>query len=124
MKFQGVLFFPVTPFTADGSLDEERLAQHIDSGVAAGAGGVFVACGTGEFHALTPGEIERVRSEEDSVAADGIVCLPPRRMSERSPLLEALMPFTDAPRPQSDPPRPDDDVPAIDDVDDVKDVSA
>lgn len=59
MKFQGVLFFPVTPFTADGSLDEARLAQHIDNGVRAGAGGVFVACGTGEFHALTPEEIER-----------------------------------------------------------------
>ncbi|MBC9728860.1 5-dehydro-4-deoxyglucarate dehydratase [Streptomyces sp. TRM68367] len=59
MKFHGVLFFPVTPFTADGSLDEERLAQHIESGVAAGAGGVFVACGTGEFHALTADEIER-----------------------------------------------------------------
>ncbi|WP_037676601.1 5-dehydro-4-deoxyglucarate dehydratase [Streptomyces griseus] len=59
MKFQGVLFFPVTPFSADGSLDEERLARHIESGVAAGAGGVFVACGTGEFHALTPEEIER-----------------------------------------------------------------
>ncbi|MGN9758638.1 5-dehydro-4-deoxyglucarate dehydratase [Streptomyces sp. SD31] len=59
MKFHGVLFFPVTPFAADGSLDEERLARHIDSGVAAGAGGVFVACGTGEFHALTPDEIER-----------------------------------------------------------------
>ncbi|MEU0199474.1 MULTISPECIES: 5-dehydro-4-deoxyglucarate dehydratase [unclassified Streptomyces] len=59
MKFEGVLFFPVTPFAADGSLDEERLAQHIESGVAAGAGGVFVACGTGEFHALSPEEIER-----------------------------------------------------------------
>ncbi|MFI5551400.1 5-dehydro-4-deoxyglucarate dehydratase [Streptomyces sp. NPDC051738] len=59
MKFQGVLFFPVTPFAADGSLDEERLARHVENGVAAGAGGVFVACGTGEFHALTPDEIER-----------------------------------------------------------------
>ncbi|MFI6932550.1 5-dehydro-4-deoxyglucarate dehydratase [Streptomyces sp. NPDC050287] len=59
MKFQGVLFFPVTPFAADGSLDEERLGRHIEAGVAAGAGGVFVACGTGEFHALTPDEIER-----------------------------------------------------------------
>ncbi|MFF3967426.1 5-dehydro-4-deoxyglucarate dehydratase [Streptomyces griseorubiginosus] len=59
MKFQGVLFFPVTPFAADGSLDEERLAQHIENGVAAGAGGVFVACGTGEFHALTSDEVER-----------------------------------------------------------------
>ncbi|MFC4501499.1 MULTISPECIES: 5-dehydro-4-deoxyglucarate dehydratase [Streptomyces] len=59
MKFQGVLFFPVTPFAADGSMDEERLAEHIAAGVAAGAGGVFVACGTGEFHALTPDELER-----------------------------------------------------------------
>ncbi|WP_030147241.1 MULTISPECIES: 5-dehydro-4-deoxyglucarate dehydratase [unclassified Streptomyces] len=59
MKFRGVLFFPVTPFAADGSLDERRLAQHIESGVAAGAGGVFVACGTGEFHALSAEEIER-----------------------------------------------------------------
>ncbi|MCK8437451.1 5-dehydro-4-deoxyglucarate dehydratase [Streptomyces sp. D2-8] len=59
MKFHGVLFFPVTPFAADGSLDEERLAQHIESGVTAGAGGVFVACGTGEFHALSTEEIER-----------------------------------------------------------------
>ncbi|MFE8961606.1 5-dehydro-4-deoxyglucarate dehydratase [Streptomyces iakyrus] len=59
MKFHGVLFFPVTPFAADGSLDEERLAQHIESGVTAGAGGVFVACGTGEFHALSAEEIER-----------------------------------------------------------------
>ncbi len=59
MKFHGVLFFPVTPFAADGSLDGELLARHIESGVAAGAGGVFVACGTGEFHALTPEEIER-----------------------------------------------------------------
>ena len=59
MKFHGVLFFPVTPFAADGSLDEERLAQHIESGVAAGAGGVFVACGTGEFHALSAEEVER-----------------------------------------------------------------
>ena len=38
MKFHGVLFFPVTPFAADGSLDEERLAQHIEPGVAAGRG--------------------------------------------------------------------------------------
>ncbi|MCH5676303.1 5-dehydro-4-deoxyglucarate dehydratase [Streptomyces gilvus] len=59
MKFHGVLFFPVTPFAPDGSLDGERLARHIESGVAAGAGGVFVACGTGEFHALTAEEIER-----------------------------------------------------------------
>jgi peptidyl-tRNA hydrolase len=47
------------------------------------------------------------------VTQHGIVCLPPRPMSERSPLLEALMPFTDAPRPQTEPPPPDDDAPAM-----------
>ncbi|MCD9875986.1 5-dehydro-4-deoxyglucarate dehydratase [Streptomyces guryensis] len=72
MKFQGVLFFPVTPFAADGSLDEERLARHIESGVAAGAGGLFVACGTGEFHALTTVEIERATRVAVEVA-DGRV---------------------------------------------------
>jgi 5-dehydro-4-deoxyglucarate dehydratase len=48
----GVLFFPVTPFDSNGEVDYQRLAEHIDRGVAAGPGGVFVACGTGEFHAL------------------------------------------------------------------------
>ena len=50
--FDGVLFFPVTPFTDSGAVDLDALAQHIAKGVEAGPGGVFVACGTGEFHAL------------------------------------------------------------------------
>src|SRR4051812_257006 len=54
--FQGVLFFPVTPFTEAGEVDLDALARHIASGVDAGPGGVFVACGTGEFHALDPQE--------------------------------------------------------------------
>lgn len=48
----GVLFFPVTPFTASGDVDHALLAEHIEKGVSAGPGGVFIACGTGEFHAL------------------------------------------------------------------------
>ncbi len=60
MRLTGVLFFPVTPFAADGTVDEQTLATHIEQGVAAGPGGVFVACGTGEFHSLEPGEYERV----------------------------------------------------------------
>ena len=39
----GVLFFPVTPFGPDGEVDYDRLAEHINRGVAAGPGGVFVA---------------------------------------------------------------------------------
>ena len=56
----GVLFFPVTPFTKTGAVDNEVLAEHVRQGMAASPGGVFVACGTGEFHALEPGEYEQV----------------------------------------------------------------
>jgi len=49
----GVLFFPVTPFTdSGGEVDLTKLAAHVAKGVDAGPGAVFVACGTGEFHAL------------------------------------------------------------------------
>jgi 5-dehydro-4-deoxyglucarate dehydratase len=48
----GVLFFPVTPFTESGEVDLPKLAEHVGKGVGAGPGGVFIACGTGEFHAL------------------------------------------------------------------------
>jgi 5-dehydro-4-deoxyglucarate dehydratase len=54
--FNGLLFFPVTPYTSDGEVDLTELAAHIKRGVDAGAGGVFVACGTGEFSALEPDE--------------------------------------------------------------------
>jgi 5-dehydro-4-deoxyglucarate dehydratase len=58
--FSGVLFFPVTPFTETGEVDLELLARHVASGVEAGPGGVFIACGTGEFHALEAEEFGRV----------------------------------------------------------------
>lgn len=58
--FDGVLFFPVTPFTDEGTVDLDALARHIAAGVDAGPGGVFIACGTGEFHALEPQEFGRV----------------------------------------------------------------
>lgn len=59
MKFDGVLFFPVTPFTAGGEVDVAILKEHITSRLPFGPGGVFPACGTGEFHALS---IEEVRT--------------------------------------------------------------
>lgn len=65
----GVLFFPVTPFTATGEVDLDTLAAHIAKGVDAGPGGVFVACGTGEFHALETEEFSRVvRTAVEAVA--------------------------------------------------------
>lgn len=56
----GVLFFPVTPFDAVGEVNLASLREHIRHGVATGPGGVFVACGTGEFHALAASEHEAV----------------------------------------------------------------
>jgi 5-dehydro-4-deoxyglucarate dehydratase len=55
----GVLFFPVTPFAADG-VDTGVLAEHLRQGLAAGPGGICAACGTGEFHALAPEEYQAV----------------------------------------------------------------
>ncbi len=68
-KFDGVLFFPVTPFTETGTVDLDLLAEHIAKGVDAGPGGVFIACGTGEFHALEPQEFgDVVRTAVEVVA--------------------------------------------------------
>lgn len=52
----GPLFFPVTPFTASGELDTDILAQHIRERLEFHPRAVFIACGTGEFHALSPEE--------------------------------------------------------------------
>ncbi|MDR6980412.1 5-dehydro-4-deoxyglucarate dehydratase [Streptomyces sp. 3330] len=54
----GPLFFPVTAYGPDGSLDLDTYRAHVRRGVEAGAAAVFAACGTGEFHALAPEEFE------------------------------------------------------------------
>ncbi|GAA2648477.1 MULTISPECIES: 5-dehydro-4-deoxyglucarate dehydratase [Nonomuraea] len=59
MDLSGVLFFPVTPFDAEGALAEDVLAEHIGKGLANDPGAVFVACGTGEFSALSQDEHAR-----------------------------------------------------------------
>ncbi|MBX7432597.1 5-dehydro-4-deoxyglucarate dehydratase [Mycobacterium sp. Y57] len=62
--FDGVLFFPVTPFVESGPdagrVDLDALARHLAQGVEAGPGGVFIACGTGEFHALEEQEFSEI----------------------------------------------------------------
>jgi 5-dehydro-4-deoxyglucarate dehydratase len=65
----GVLFFPVTPFDASGAVNGAALAEHVRRGIDAGPGGVFVACGTGEFHALAVGEYAEVVSTAVDVVA-------------------------------------------------------
>lgn len=56
MNLDGVLFFPVTPFDADGNVNAELLTRHIRRGLEHRPGAVFAACGTGEFHALSGDE--------------------------------------------------------------------
>lgn len=53
---EGPLFFPVTAYGPDGVVDLDVYREHVRAGVRAGAAAVFAACGTGEFHALTPEE--------------------------------------------------------------------
>ena len=55
-RLAGLLFFPVTPYGADGEVDVETYRVHVRRGIEAGAGAVFACCGTGEFHALAPEE--------------------------------------------------------------------
>jgi 5-dehydro-4-deoxyglucarate dehydratase len=69
MKFDGVLFFPVTPFTAEGTVDVALLKEHISSRLPFGPGGVFPACGTGEFHALSIDEVRTVVTAAVEVVA-------------------------------------------------------
>jgi 5-dehydro-4-deoxyglucarate dehydratase len=60
ISFGGILFFPVTPFGASGDIDTGLLADHVAARLDDGAGAVFPACGTGEFHALSADEVELV----------------------------------------------------------------
>ncbi|HUR02771.1 MAG TPA: 5-dehydro-4-deoxyglucarate dehydratase [Nonomuraea sp.] len=69
MRLDGVLFFPVTPYGTDGDIAEQIVAEHVAQGVAAGAGGVFTACGTGEFNALDLADYTKVVAA--SVTATG-----------------------------------------------------
>ena len=50
-------------------MDVDKLAQHVAKGTDAGPGGVFIACGTGEFHAIDSSELRTiVRTAVDVVA--------------------------------------------------------
>ena len=60
MNFDGVLYFPITAFGAHGAVDPELTAEHIRSRLDYNPGGVFAACGTGEFHALSATESAQV----------------------------------------------------------------
>lgn len=55
-----ILFFPVTPFGDDGAPRRDLLVSHLEERLAWDPGGVFVACGTGEYAALSVAEYRLV----------------------------------------------------------------
>jgi 5-dehydro-4-deoxyglucarate dehydratase len=56
IELDGLLAFPLTPFTDGLEVNLDAFAEGVERHVAAGAGALFVACGTGEYSALTPDE--------------------------------------------------------------------
>ena len=59
---EGLLAFPLTAFDAHLDLDLDGLSEGIERHVDGEAGALFLACGTGEFSALSPDEQGRVLS--------------------------------------------------------------
>jgi 5-dehydro-4-deoxyglucarate dehydratase len=57
-RLDGLLFFPLTAFAADGSFDPAGYRTHLEARLADHPAAVFAACGTGEFAALSPREYE------------------------------------------------------------------
>ncbi|HEX5407397.1 MAG TPA: 5-dehydro-4-deoxyglucarate dehydratase [Pseudonocardiaceae bacterium] len=68
----GLLAFPLTPFTDSLELDLDVFGEQVRSHLDAGAGALFVACGTGEFSALAPHEVRALLRQARDVA-DGRV---------------------------------------------------
>jgi 5-dehydro-4-deoxyglucarate dehydratase len=56
IELEALLAFPLTPFTEDLELNLDAFGETVEGHVAAGAGALFIACGTGEFSALAADE--------------------------------------------------------------------
>lgn len=59
-RLEGLLAFPLTPFTGEGRVNQELLRRQVDGLLARGAAAVCPACGTGEYFSLSPDEYEQV----------------------------------------------------------------
>ncbi|MDT7680295.1 MAG: 5-dehydro-4-deoxyglucarate dehydratase [Pseudonocardiales bacterium] len=69
IELTGLLAFPLTPFTDDLELNLDAFAEHVEGHLDAGAGALFIGCGTGEFSALSQAELtELLRTARDVVA--------------------------------------------------------
>ncbi|MEU6375124.1 5-dehydro-4-deoxyglucarate dehydratase [Streptomyces sp. NPDC046909] len=73
---RGVLSFPLTSFTDDGSLDLDACRAYLAGQVATAPGALFPACGTGEFTALDEDEYRQVVTTAVEVADGRIPVVP------------------------------------------------
>jgi 5-dehydro-4-deoxyglucarate dehydratase len=69
IELTGLLAFPLTPFDDDLELDLGAFAEHVEGHLDAGAGALFIGCGTGEFSALSPTELTALLRTAREVAA-------------------------------------------------------
>jgi 5-dehydro-4-deoxyglucarate dehydratase len=72
---QGLLSFPVTPFTADLALDLDAYRAHVDWQAGYGVAGLFAAGGTGEGFSLTVAETAQVVAAAVDVTAGRVPVL-------------------------------------------------
>jgi 5-dehydro-4-deoxyglucarate dehydratase len=69
MRLHGLLSFPLTPFTTEDKVDLSAFAEHVERQIGWGPSAIFVACGTGEFTALSQEEFRQVITTAVEVAA-------------------------------------------------------
>lgn len=72
IELDGLLAFPLTPFTDGLEVNLDAFAEGVERHVAAGAGALFIACGTGEYSALTPAEHAALLTKAREVVAGRI----------------------------------------------------
>lgn len=56
----GILGFPTAPLDENGNIDVNALAENIDFLITEGLTSIFIACGSGEFHAISRAEYQRM----------------------------------------------------------------
>lgn len=54
----GILGFPTAPLNESGNIDEKALAINVDYLIREGLTSIFIACGSGEFHAISRSEYQ------------------------------------------------------------------
>ncbi|GGJ72121.1 5-dehydro-4-deoxyglucarate dehydratase [Virgibacillus salexigens] len=64
----GILGFPITPFNESGNIDEKALSRNIEFLLENHLEAIFIACGSGEFNAISLKEYERMVELATSVA--------------------------------------------------------